>query len=142
VAAPESMAFQKSQFAVMLDWWVMGLTAPVVCLSTAVITPDVNTPLSSLPEPVGSWYTRVPAVFQRAFENADNSLTLPCACAQFNYSGTDAPETIASYFLVDEALSGDQLISARQVQTQVTMGTVLDSIRVEPAITFPPAITV
>lgn len=131
-----SDALQHSALAAMLEEYMASLTAPVVRLFTDNIVPSPTTNLLSLTQPTGDWYAEEVLTYGQVYENADGSISVQAASVQFNYTGTDAPETIRGWFVVDPG-TPDVPISAGLLETPVSMGNVLDSVIVSPKITVP-----
>lgn len=114
-----------------------ALTAPVVRLFTDNITPGPDTNLLALNQPAGSWYAEIPVTYGEAFTNPDGSVSVVAESVQFNYTGTDVPETIYGWFVVDPG-SPDTPISAARLATPVSMGSLLNSVVVQPRMTIQP----
>lgn len=132
-----SDALQKSALAAALEAYMASLVAPTVRLFKDAIVPTPTTNLAGLSQPTGSWYTEVALTYGQVFENPDGSMSVVAQSVQFNYSGTDPAETVYGWFVVDPG-SPDIPISAGLLPAPVTLGTVLDSVIVQPAITLAP----
>jgi hypothetical protein len=91
-------------------------------------------------EPTGSWYAPIAGVAGDVYINDDGSLSITLASVEFDYSGTDPAEVIEGYFVI-RAVS-PILVGARKLDQSVTMGSVLDSLIVQPTITLPPLLAV
>lgn len=114
-----------------------SLTTPTVKLFVNNITVTPDTVFASLVEPSGDWYTPQSLTYGQVFEGPNGEMNVVARSVQFNYTGTDAAETIYGWF-VDDAGDGDAPISARNLETPVNMGNVLDSLIVQPGLTLPP----
>lgn len=128
----------KTQLAAMLTAWSAALTTPFIRLFTGGVTPTPDSILANFPEPTGTWYAAIAAVFDQVFQHPDGSIEIRTQAPQFNYSGVSPGETITGWALVDTA--GPTLLSAGQLDAPVTMGSTLDSLIASPAIIVRPVL--
>lgn len=131
-----SDALMQPQQADLLTMFATGLTTPFIRLFTGGTVPTPLTVLSQLPEPVGTWYAAVAAVYADVFVLGDGSIELRTQAVQFNYSGSSPAETITGWAVVDTA--GPTLLHARRLDSPVTMGNSLNAVVVQPSIVLPP----
>jgi hypothetical protein len=108
-----------------------------VRLFTDTISPTPDTYWLALNQPIGSWYTAKPVTYGEVYESPDGSMSVTCESLQFSYTGSDPPETIRGYYVVDPG-TPDKPIHGNNLPAPVTMGTTLDSVIVMPSITIPP----
>jgi hypothetical protein len=128
-------ALKKDQLAAMLTAFAAALTTPFIRLFTGTHVPNPNTVLADIPEPTGTWYTAVAAVYDQVYQHPDGSMEIRPQAVQFNYTGSSPAEVITGWAVVDTA--GPTLLHAHRLDTPVTMGTTLDSVIVEPSLVLP-----
>lgn len=132
-----SDALRRSALATAIGAWVATFSAPVVRLYKDTISPTPDTVFTALTQPTGSWYTAQAVTYGQVFQHSDGSMEIRCSSVQFNYTGTDAAETIRGYYVVDPG-SPDKVYHGNNLPAPVQMGTTLDSVIVEPGLVFPP----
>lgn len=130
-----SDAVVKQSIADMMTAYLAALVTPKVGLYTSALTPDENTLLAALTEPVGSWYAQVAAVFGQVFQDNDGGVSVFTQAVQFNYSGTDTASNIYGWFVAAGATPA--LIFAGKFVSPVPMGTLLSSLIVQPGFRIP-----
>lgn len=134
-----SDALVRSQLAAAVEAFLSTMSAPVVRLFTDIIAPSPDTDWLALTEPTGSWYAEAAVTYGEVFQHDDGSIEVRCASIQFNYSGTDAPETIRGYYVVDPG-SPDVPYHGGNLAEAKVMGGTLDSVIVEPGFVVPPVL--
>jgi len=128
----------KQQLAALLTSWAAGLTTPTICLFKNDFTPTENNAWGDFVEPVGSWYTRVAAVYGRVFELPSGGVEIQTQSVQFDYTGTDALEVIYGWMVANVIPSPPVLYSSGRLAMPANMGNTLDSCRVESGLQLPP----
>ena len=85
----------------MINDWVSGETSGCdVFLFDNDITPTINSDFSDFTEPTASWYSRKSATLFQPYDLGDGSFQLSTQCVQWDYSGSDATDTIYGCGLV------------------------------------------
>lgn len=129
----DALALQS--LADMLSAYCAGLTTPKIGLFTGAADPTPDTILADLPEPTGSWYAQVAAVFAQVFKNGDGSVEIHTQAQQFNYTGVDPAEVISGWFIAAGAVP--KYITGKRLDAPVSMGDLLSSLIAYPSIKLP-----
>lgn len=130
-----SGALTNAQLLAMVTAFTGGLVTPKIQLFTGGGSPGPNSVLADFPEPIGSWYTSVAAVFAEAFVNGDLSVSIYTQAVQFNYTGVSPAELITGWVISHGA--GPLLLAGRRLDTPISMANTSTSVRVYPALNFP-----
>lgn len=119
----------------------LGLLAgSKVGLFTANVTPNKDTLLAALTEPVGTWYMQAATAgwLTTSINEPDGTALTEANPVVFSYSGVSAGEQIYGYFLVDG--SGNLLCCGRFDDAPRIMAAAGDGIVIYPRCSMPPAV--
>lgn len=128
-----------AQLAAMASGLFAGFSHLKLALFTDNTPINSGTDLSLLAEPGSSWYARKTATVGDPIETTDRGIEISVQSQQWTYSGTDSPETVYGWLLLDEGAGPGPVtyLAAGNFETPVTFTTGLDGVVAEPALVIP-----
>jgi hypothetical protein len=118
------------------DFATANLTGAKLRLFTDDLELTPNLTLDDFTEPVGSWYAELDADYGEPYGVDDDGIRASVLSKQFNYSGSDDPETVRGWFVVKPG-TPDVLIHYGKLESPKTMGNALDSLVIQPNVLIP-----
>jgi hypothetical protein len=116
---------QQSQLLAAINAYLALLpSASQIGLVKGTVPTGDNIVLSSLAQPVGSWYALKAAVLIPTYEDQSDNLYFGVLPVQFRYSGSSPSEVITGAILLDT--TGAILLGVCPLTNPVTMGDTLD----------------